>query len=170
MKSLERFYDRVLDATAIISSLILLAMMLMTVVKIAMRAVFNVGLLGVDQISGIMMVYMTFLGAAWVLRSEGHVMVDLLTGSVGAEGQRKFNIVASIIGALVCFAMTYFAYHAIGLSLRRGVMVAAELEIPRAVNLFAIPIGCALLGIEFLRRARRFQTGTAVVPVGAGEH
>jgi TRAP-type C4-dicarboxylate transport system permease small subunit len=113
-----------------------------------------------------MMVYMTFLGAAWVLRSESHVMVDLLISSVGPKTQRILNILASIIGAIVCFAMTYYASKAIGLSIRRGVMVAAELEIPRAVNLFAIPIGCALLGIEFLRRARRFQIGTAVIPLG----
>lgn len=170
MKSLGWFFDRVLDVTAIVSSVILMAMMLVTVAKIVLRAVFNIGVLGIDQVSGIMMVYMTFIGAAWVLRSEGHVMVDLLTGAVSPESQRVLNIVASIIGALVCFAMTYYACQAIGLSLRRGVMVAAEIEIPRAVSLFAIPFGCGLLGIEFLRRARRFQTGTAVVPAGGGEH
>ncbi|MGS1096869.1 TRAP transporter small permease (plasmid) [Aquamicrobium terrae] len=163
MKSIERLFDRLLDVTAVLASVILMVMMLATVAKIAIRATFNIGILGIDQISGIMMVYMTFLGAAWVLRSEGHVMVDLLTASVGPRTQRALNILSSLIGAAVCFAMTYYASKAIGLSLRRGVVVAAELEIPRAVSLFAIPVGCVLLGIEFLRRARRFQTGTAVV-------
>jgi TRAP-type C4-dicarboxylate transport system permease small subunit len=162
MTLLGRLFDRLLGATAVVASIILLAMMFATVAKIAMRATLNIGILGIDQISGVMMVYMTFLGAAWVLRSDSHVMVDLLISSVGPRAQRYLNILASIIGAIVCFAMTYYASKAIGLSIRRGVMVAAELEIPRAVNLFAIPIGCALLGIEFLRRARRFQNGTAV--------
>jgi C4-dicarboxylate transporter, DctQ subunit len=170
MKSLGWLFDRVIDATALVTSVILMAMMLATVAKIVLRAVFNIGVLGIDQVSGIMMVYMTFIGAAWVLRSEGHVMVDLLTASVPPRTQRVLNIVASVIGAVVCFAMTYYASKAIGLSLRRGVMVAAELEIPRAVNLFAIPVGCALLGIEFLRRARRFQKGAAAMPASAGEY
>ena len=170
MRSIGWFFDRVIDATGLVASLILIAMMLMTVSKIVLRAVFNIGVLGVDQISGVMMVYMTFIGAAWVLRSEGHVMVDLLTTSVSPGTRRVLNIIASVIGASVCFAMTYYAFKVIGLSLRRGIMVAAEIEIPRAVNLSAIPVGCALLGVEFLRRARRFQKGAVAVPTGAGEY
>lgn len=170
MKSFGWLFDRVIDATAGLASAILMAMMLITVGKIFLRAVFNIGVLGIDQISGIMMVYMTFIGAAWVLRSDGHVMVDLLTTSVSSSTRRSLNIIASLVAAVVCFAMTYFACNAIGLSLRRGVMVAAEFEIPRAINLLAIPIGCALLGIEFLRRARRFQQNIAAITIGTGEH
>lgn len=162
MTTLGRLFDRLLDATAVLASIILMVMMFATVGKIALRAIFNIGILGVDQISGIMMVYMTFLGAAWVLRSDGHVMVDLLTGSVGSAAQRRLNVLASLIGSAVCVAMTYYSIHAIALSIRRGVVVAAELEIPRSIGLMAIPIGCALLGIEFLRRARRAHQGLLV--------
>jgi len=159
MRFLGRVFDRIVDVMAVLASIILVLMMLATVLKITLRAGFNHGMLGVDQLSGVMMVYMTFLGAAWVLRNEGHVMVDLVTSTVGPRTRRMLNIIASLIGALVCFVMTYYAINAIGLSLKRGVVVAAELEIPRAINLAPIPLGCLLLGIEFLRRARRFQAG-----------
>jgi len=171
MKALGRSFDFLLDALGFVSSLILVLMMLATVLKVALRVLFNHGMMGIDQISGTMMVYLTFLGAAWVLRRDGHVMVDLLTGAVPPHVERWLQIVASLVSAAVCFTMTYFAITAINLSIRRGIMVAAEFEIPRAINLIVIPIGCLLLGIEFVRRARRFYLGTAtVVPAELREH
>ncbi|MGV6875710.1 TRAP transporter small permease [Pseudochelatococcus sp. B33] len=143
----------------------------MTVIKVVLRSIFNYGILGVDQISGTMMVYLTFLGAAWVLRNEGHVSVDLLTSAVPARVERGLHVVASIVAAAVCFTMTYFSFVTVRLSLQRGVMVAAELEIPRAINLAVIPLGCALLGIEFIRRARRYYLGIAEqIPAELREH
>lgn len=162
MKALGRIFDIITNTLAFISGLILVSMMLMTVIKVALRVILNHGILGVDQISGIMMVYMTFLGAAWVLRKDGHVTVDLIVSSVPPKVSRVMHVVSSLIGSAVCFAITYYGTNAVLLSLRRGVMVAAELEIPRAVNLVVIPLGCFLLGIEFLRRAGRYYRGEAV--------
>ncbi|GGA69177.1 hypothetical protein GCM10011385_23740 [Nitratireductor aestuarii] len=155
MKALGRIFDIITDALAVVSSTILVAMMLLTVVKVAMRSVLNYGILGIDQISGIMMVYMTFLGAAWVLRRDSHVVVDLVVASVPQGARRVMLILSSLVGAAVCFTLTWFGTKAVSLSLSRGVMVAAELEIPRAVNLVVIPLGCFLLGLEFVRRAVR---------------
>lgn len=155
MKALGRIFDIITDALAVVSSTILVAMMLLTVVKVAMRSVLNYGILGIDQISGIMMVYMTFLGAAWVLRRDSHVVVDIVVASVPQGARRVMLILSSLVGAAVCFTLTWFGTKAVSLSLSRGVMVAAELEIPRAVNLVVIPLGCFLLGLEFVRRAVR---------------
>lgn len=171
MTTIGKIFNSITRLLAFIASVILVSMMLLTVVKVIMRSVFNYGMLGVDQITGTMMVYLTFLGAAWVLRQEGHVSVDLLTAAVPARVERGLNVVGSIIAAAVCFTMTYFSFTTVMLSLQRGVMVAAELEIPRAVNLAVIPLGCALLGIEFIRRARRYYLGTVeYIPVELREH
>lgn len=162
MKITERIFDRVLDIAGLLASLILVAMMLATVVKVFMRAVYNHGILGIDQVSGIMMVYMTFLGAAWVLRRDGHVTVDILTGALPAGPRMAVNVIGSLIGAAACLVIAYFSSQAVATSLARGVMVAAELEIPRAINLAVIPLGAFLLGIEFIRRAMRFARGEMV--------
>lgn len=159
MKFVERSFDRLLDIAAVAAGAILVAMMLATVVKVVMRALFNHGILGIDQISGIMMVYLTFLGAAWVLRRDGHVSVDIITSNLSPKAHRWVMTLSSLVGALVCFVITWFATKAVLLSLQRGIMVAAELEIPRAVNLWVIPFGCLLLGLEFLRRSIRFWRG-----------
>ncbi|MBS3650567.1 TRAP transporter small permease subunit [Pseudaminobacter sp. 19-2017] len=162
MKSIGRLLDRLLDAGAILAGVILVAMMLATVVKVALRAFFNHGILGIDQISGTMMVYLTFFGAAWVLRQDGHVSVDIVTSNLRPASRRLVMTTSSLLGAAICFVLTWFGTKGVMLSLHRGIVVAAELEIPRAVNLWVIPLGCFLLGIEFLRRAARFWQGEAV--------
>ncbi|MET3791297.1 TRAP transporter small permease [Aquamicrobium terrae] len=164
MKLFGRLLDRIVDAGALLASIILVVMMLATVLKVVLRAFFNHGILGIDQISGTMMVYITFLGAAWVLRRDGHVSVDIITSNLRPAAQRIVMVASSLLGAAVCFVLTWFATKAVMLSLQRGIVVAAELEIPRAVNLWVIPLGCLLLGIEFLRRARRFHRGEAALP------
>lgn len=163
MSKLERSFDFILDFFSAIAGILLVVMMLATVLKVVLRAMFNHGILGIDQISGTMMVYVTFLGAAWVLRRDGHVTVDIVTANISPQAQRVVMFVSSLIGAAVCFVLTWFGTKAVLLSLQRGVVVAAELEIPRAVNLWVIPLGCLLLGIEFLRRAIRFRRGEAVI-------
>ncbi|RUM96195.1 TRAP transporter small permease [Pseudaminobacter arsenicus] len=163
MSKLERSFDFILNLFAGIAAVLLVVMMLATVLKVVLRALFNHGILGIDQISGTMMVYITFLGAAWVLRRDGHVSVDILTANLRPQAQRMVMFVSSLIGAAVCFVLTWFGTTAVLLSLQRGIVVAAELEIPRAVNLWVIPLGCLLLGFEFLRRAVRFRRGDAVI-------
>ncbi|SHE85233.1 TRAP transporter small permease [Devosia limi] len=162
MKALGQIFDFILNAFAVVSGVILVTMMLATVVKIGMRLFLNHGILGIDQISGVMMVYMTFLGAAWVLRNDGHVTVDIVTGALAEGPRRVVLIIGSLIGAFACLLVAYFSAQTVAISLARGVMVAAELEIPRAVNLVVIPLGSFLLGIEFIRRAMRFYRGDVV--------
>ncbi|MHA6688630.1 TRAP transporter small permease [Mesorhizobium sp. A556] len=163
MNKVERSFDFMLDFFAGVASVLLVVMMLATVLKVVFRALFNHGILGIDQVSGTMMVYITFLGAAWVLRRDGHVSVDIVTANLRPQVRNVVMSVSSLIGAVVCFVLAWFGTSAVLLSLQRGVVVAAELDIPRAVNLWVIPVGCLLLGIEFLRRAVRFYKGEVVI-------
>lgn len=164
MQTINRSLDRVLGFFAFLAGVLLVLMMLATVLKVAMRALLNEGILGIDQISGTLMVYITFLGAAWVLRQDGHVAVEILTSSLRPAARRWVQVIASLIGAGACLVLAYFSTRAVLLSIERGIVVAAELEIPRAINLAVIPLGCFILGIEFVRRAARFWSGDAVAP------
>lgn len=148
-------FDFILNGLAAVAAVLLVTMMLITVLRVVLRAGFNIGLLGVDQIAGILMVYVTFLGAGWVLRKDGHVAVDLVLVHLPPPVRRTIEIIGSLVASAACLVIAYYAVFAVKLSLERGILVAAEFEIPRAVYLVVIPVGCALLGIQFLRRAVR---------------
>jgi len=149
----EKILDRTIDIMAVLSGLLLTAVMLATVFKVGLRGIAGKGIIGIDQLSGTALVYMTFLGGVWVLRKNGHVVVDLVLIGVRTSVKRGLLILNSLVGAAVCLSVSYFGFIAVQVSISRGVMVATELEIPRAIGLIPIPLGTFLLGIEFLRRA-----------------
>jgi C4-dicarboxylate transporter DctQ subunit len=49
-------------------------------------------------------------------------------------------------------------------SIRTGVRIPAEIEMPRAVNLIVIPIGFLLLALQFLRQAVDLLKGAEAPP------
>jgi len=149
-----RAFDIVLDTGAVLSAVLLLAVMVITSIKVLFRYGFHEGLIGVDQISGTLLLYITFLGAAWVLRREEHVSIDLILARLRPVAQRRLTAANSLIGAIVCLLLAAYAGIEAFNSWQRGIRIAAELEIPRVVNLAVIPVGCLCLGLQFLRRAR----------------
>ncbi len=148
-----RIFDLFVDGGAVLAAVLLIAVMLATTIKIVFRYGLREGLVGVDQISGTMLLYITFLGAAWVLRREEHVTIDLLVGALSTQTRRRLHILSSILGALICFCLVLFGTLEVVASLQKGIRIAAEIEIPRAVNLAVIPLGSLFLGLQFLRRA-----------------
>lgn len=160
MRLAEVLLTRVINLLAVVACLLLLAVMLATIFKVGLRSVAGIGIIGVDQLSGTALVYLTFLGAAWVLRRNGHVTMDVVLASAGPGLRRRLTILNSLIGAFVCFCVAYYGYRAVEVSILREVVVMTELEIPRAIGLAPIPFGAVLLGLEFVRRAISAHRGT----------
>ncbi len=165
----ERVFDLIVDGGAVLAAVLMVAVMLTTTIKVVFRYGLREGLIGIDQISGTMLLYITFLGAAWVLRREEHVTLDLLVGRIGPEVRRQLLIWGSVAGALVCLAISGFGAFETVTSWQRGIRIPAELEMPRAINLVAIPVGCLFLGLQFARRAwRHWRRMAPAPPAGIG--
>lgn len=166
-KKIIRVFDWLLDAGAALSGALLVAVMLLTSIKVFFRYGLREGLLGVDQISGTLLVYIAFLGAAWVLRREEHVTIDLLVTRLAPATRRGLTCANSVVGALICLVVAWFGTVEAVTSWQRGILIPAEIEIPRVINLGVIPLGCFLLSLQFMRRARRAYD-TAPEPAGSG--
>jgi TRAP-type C4-dicarboxylate transport system permease small subunit len=146
-------FDFIIDAGAVLAALLLIAVMLATTVKVFFRYALHQSLIGVDQISGTLLLYIAFLGAAWVLRRDEHVIIDLLLGHVRRRTRWLLLLVSALIGAAVCLVVAAFGVVEVINSIARGIRIPAEIEMPRAVNLIVIPVGFLLMGLQFLRRA-----------------
>jgi C4-dicarboxylate transporter DctQ subunit len=148
-----RIFDFIVDTGAALAALLLVVTMLATTVKVFFRYGLHASLVGVDQISGTFLLYIAFLGAAWVLRRDEHVTIDLLLSHVGRRTRWFLMVISSFIGAAVCFGVAVFGTVEVIGSIERGVRIPAEIEMPRAVNLIVIPFGFLSMGLQFLRRA-----------------
>ena len=158
-RRIAHIFDSLLNIGGALSGGLLIAVMLMTSVKVIFRYVLRLGLIGVDQISGALLLYITFLGAAWVLRREEHVTIDILVVRLSPKVQRWLNVVNSIVGAVLCLILTVYGTWEVIHSWQRGILIPAEIEMPRVTNLIVIPLGSFFLLIQFIRRARRYLRG-----------
>jgi len=159
-----RVFDRIIDIGGAIAAVLLIAVMLATTVKVIFRYGLREGLIGVDQISGTILLYIAMLGAAWVLRRNEHVTIDLLLSHVGPRTRWLLTVVSALAGVAVCLIVTVFGTLEVIDSIRTGVRIPAEIEMPRAVNLIVIPIGFLLLALQFLRQAVDLLKGAEAPP------
>jgi TRAP-type C4-dicarboxylate transport system permease small subunit len=81
------------------------------------------------------------------------VTIDLLLSHVGPRARWLLTVVSALAGVVVCLIITVFGTLEMIDSIRTGVRIPAEIEMPRAVNLIVIPIGFLLLTLQFLRQA-----------------
>lgn len=159
-----KIFDNFLNAGGALAGVLLIAVMLLTSVKVFFRYVLQEGLLGVDQISGTCLLYITFFGAAWVLKREEHVSIELLTVRLGPKARRWLNIINSIVGAIICLVLTIYGSMEVIYSWQKGILIPAEIEIPRVVNLTVIPLGSLFLWIQFMRRAYQYFKSETLKP------
>jgi TRAP-type C4-dicarboxylate transport system permease small subunit len=159
---LARGFDVAINTGAVLAASLLMGIMLATTVKVFFRYGLNEGLGGVDQISGTFMLYIAFFGAAWVLRREEHVTIDVLLGWFDEASRLRLLAVSSLIGALVCSTVAVYGVVEVVFSWQRGIRIPAEIEYLRAFNLAVIPLGSALLACQFLRRALKCLRGESI--------
>ena len=151
-------FDKVIRFLVIFSFGLLLFAVLIVCVAVVSRYVLNRPLTWVEQISGYILVYMVFLNAAWVLKKERHVKLDLLLLHLNHKTQTWFNMVTSFLGALICVIITWFGAELTWDYFRRGVVSVEMLQFPMYIIWGVIPLGGFLLVIQFLRRGYGFLT------------
>lgn len=101
------------------------------------------------------LLWITFMGAPWLLRSEGHVRIDTFVVLMGGRLRRAAEVLVSLLGAVVCLIIVWFgAANTIDLYQRR-IMDVKGITVPEYPLFVIIPVGAALLLLQFGARAFR---------------
>ncbi|MFC1902893.1 TRAP transporter small permease [Chloroflexota bacterium] len=156
-------FDKLTDFLAFLAACVLIFTMLAVCTEIVMRYFLNRPLIWVNEVTEVLLIYITFLGAAWLLRREGHVKVDILVAHLGQRTQAFLGIISSIIGLSICIVLVLYGIEVSGDYMKRGLFEPTLLELPKGPLLTIIPIGFFLLFIQFIRRTygyiRSWRTG-----------
>ena len=70
MKKLMILFDRTMNAMAFLAGVILIFIMLSVCLEVILRDVFDAPQMWVTQVTECLLLYITFLGSAWLLREE----------------------------------------------------------------------------------------------------
>jgi TRAP-type C4-dicarboxylate transport system permease small subunit len=148
-------FDRFLDVSPVISGIIIVLIMLAVCANVIMRYFLNRPIVGIDEISEYLLLFITFIGSAWLLREEGHVGVDILLIRLSNKSNAFLGIFSSLIGIFICLILIWFGSKVVWINFQRGSYFPSLLEIPKAPVLAIIPLGSFLLLLQFLRRTAR---------------
>jgi TRAP-type C4-dicarboxylate transport system permease small subunit len=131
-------------------------MMLAVVYEVVMRYFLGRPTIWVVELSEYSLLFITFLGATWVLRREGHVKLDLVLGRLNPRTQVLLNIITSVLSAAICLALLWYSAEVTWDHFQSGWIRPKVLNIPSAYILVIIPVGSLLLFIQFLRRSYEY--------------
>ncbi len=138
------------DAAGVVGALILVAMLLIISGGVAMRYLFDNPITWSDQVASYGLVYVTFIGAPRVLARRGHVSVDILEHALAPRGRRWLQVFIGVIGMVYCLAFTALALREVQRLVERKALFFDAFEISQWVVYAVIPLGAALLFLQFV--------------------
>jgi C4-dicarboxylate transporter DctQ subunit len=151
-----RVLDKAIDSFALVAVLVLVFIVVIVLMEIILRYFLNQPTLWTYEVTEYTLLWLTFLGTAWTLKEDGHVIVDLVPNALKPRPRNILFIVVSILGIIVCLIYTVYGIRVVADLLERGRIVSSVLR-PEAWMLFIIiPLGNILLTLQFIRRTQGY--------------
>ena len=149
---LGKILDGINFIMVIVSAVLILGLTFIVGADITLRYIFLKPLGWVKEVSEYILVALGFLVAAWILRDDGHVKMDLLLNKVSPKVRTMMNLVTTVISTVVVLIVTCFSVRVMADFYRTKLVTPSVLEPPKWVLLIPIFVGSLLLTLQFIRR------------------
>lgn len=153
---LNTIFDCFIEILAVLAGALGILMMLGISVDVLSGYVFHRPIMGVLELSEMVLLYVTFLAAAWVLREEGHVNMDFMLRLMSPRMRAWLNAATSFICAAMSFVLFWYGLKATQSLFQEGLMESGTVVINQGYLIMVIPLGSLPLFIQFLRRTYKF--------------
>lgn len=145
------FFNAVLAFTAILAALMLLSSAFLVTYSVITRYFFSKPIGWIIEISEYILLWSTFIAAAWVLKEDGHVKIDLVVRHLPARLKWGVELLTYLLGFLLFISIAIFTGLEVFDIYSRGILSVKMLKIPKYILLTIIPLGCFLLSIQNLK-------------------
>jgi len=109
--AVEPRWERRADALlGVVASAILFAMMLLTVVDVVARYVFNRPLRGAFEVTELMLLVLIFAGLPLVSFSDEHAVMDFIDRVLGPRAQRRLGRLVQLVNAAFMFLLAWLVW------------------------------------------------------------
>ena len=167
LRKLGTWFDSFLKYLRILTCLILLFITVSVCIEVVLRYFFNKPQVWVIELSEYGLLYITFLAAAWVMRADGHIKVELITERLSETTRAFLSIINCILIFGVSFVLFWYGARVTWNYFSKGTYVPTILEIPTAAILAVIPLGGIFLLAqslrEFIRNFLRYKELRSIV-------
>lgn len=106
------------------------------------------------------------LGSPWLVREKGHVYVEVFIGAFRPAARRRVLKMITLASIAVCLVLAWYGFDVAWRNFWAGDKDVRTLDLPRWALVVWIPLGFAMMAIEFGRLLRR---GESPYPESAAE-
>ncbi len=152
LAGLGKVFDHINTLMVILSAVFFLGLTFIVGADITLRYLFLRPLGWVKEVSEYILVALGFLVAAWILKDDGHVKMDLVISKVNPKTQTLMNIITSMISTLVLLVIALFSARVTLQFYQTRLVAPTVLEPQKWILLTPIFLGVVLLAIQFIRR------------------
>ncbi len=124
----------------------LLLLLLLALVQIVARNLFDTGFAAADTLSRYLVLYVTFFGAALAIEYDRHIRIDICSQLLGAAARARLYRPLQALAALVCLLLAAAAVR----YWRDAWQYAPDHERWLVLVAGVIPLGFALLCLHYL--------------------
>lgn len=147
-----RTLDKTENFLAGIGGVLLLFVTFSVVLEILSRYFFSHSFLWINEITEYILLYIPFLGGAWLLRSNGHITVDIIDMVANPRMLHYIQIFVALIGLFISIVLVYYGLVTTIDLYERNVKSITILSIPQVYIYIVIPFGSFVIGLEFTRK------------------
>jgi TRAP-type C4-dicarboxylate transport system permease small subunit len=152
--SVERAAELTISLGMRIAQLAIIAMMLLITLDVLARNVGGFSLLISDEVSGYLLVTMSFFGIAYSLRSGSLLRIDFILMALPPRLRALLSVVFDVFALIVCLLLLRSLIRFNWSTWERGMVAPTLIETPLWIPQLAMPVGCAILIIAFLLELR----------------
>ncbi|PIC70203.1 hypothetical protein CSV77_08970 [Sporosarcina sp. P16b] len=148
---INKLFDSIINCMAILGRVVIIIISLLIIVDIVSLKFFSNQFSWILEVSEYLLVFLTFLGVAWLLREDGHIKLDLLLNRLSEKNRTRMEIVNSCIGAIISLIITVYGFLATWNLYMRDIKTETILEIPRSMLIVIIPVSFLFVFVQFIR-------------------
>ena len=152
MKKENSLFDRIISVPFAIAAVLIFFMMLSVTSGVLIRYFRGRPVSELFELTEYGLLFVTFLGAAWVLKKEGHARMDLLLVALNERNRALLNMVTSCICGILWGVIAWFGIKVTYDNFKIGFYLNTMLGPPLYPILAVIPVGSFLLFVQFFRR------------------
>jgi TRAP-type C4-dicarboxylate transport system permease small subunit len=154
MKAGNRFwviFDRTITIMMIVSGVLILLDALFVTIDVLMRYAFSITYIGIFELTEYSLLWMTFMGAAYIMRNNGHVRVDAVINLLNPKNGAIMNMIASVISLFILMVVTFYSTKLTLHDFRTGFTLSGILKPVKWPIEIIIPIGFFMLFLQVLK-------------------
>lgn len=147
---LRRIFSRLNLISAIIGASLLFFVASIICFEVTVRALGGASRLWVIETSEYALLFITFLGAPYLLEKNRHVVLDLIYNSLHGRRRLAVQVLNCLIGFVVCALLTFVGVEVVLDQFHTGIR---EVTVMRPLSWWitaALPIGTGLMSVQFL--------------------